>query len=144
MLRFVAIVSIVLPIVFGFSPPEPYYVQVVRVHSGDQITLSTGWRVTYACIDAPDFAGNHCYAQDAAQYNYDLTMGQGVRVVETREGAHVYVGSTWINREMVARGYARVTEGPMSPERKALLRAERDAAQVREGAWGICWEDEHE
>ena len=142
MLRFAALVSVVLPLILGYSPPEAYYAQVVRVHSGDEITLDNGQRIRYACIDAPDFSGDHCYAQDAAQANYYLVIGQGVRVQETRNGAHVYVGATWINREMVAGGYARVTAGPITPERKALLRAEYQAAQGREGAWGICWRDE--
>ena len=137
-----AIAVILIPLILGYAPPVPYEATVVRVHSGDEITLDTGARIRYACIDAPDFSGDHCYAQDAAQYNYNLVMGQGVTVHETRDGAHVYVGAAWINREMVAGGYARVTDGPVTPERKTLRRAEYEAAQGREGAWGICWRDE--
>lgn len=99
-------------------------------------------RIRYIGIDAPEY--NEPYYQAAKALNKSLVHGKRIRLELDKERvdrynrllAYVYVGDTFVNAEMVRRGYARAVR--MEPNTKyadLFQQLEREAREQRRGMW---------
>src|SRR4051812_29621262 len=96
------------------APSRAFVGKVVSVHDGDTITVldsaNRQHKIRLAAIDAPEL--HQAFGQRAKQTLGDKVSGKTVRVTwreSDRYGrivGHVYLDSRWINREMVAEGFA--------------------------------------
>ena len=123
---------------------------VDRVIDGDTIVTTTGEKIRYLLVDAPETTNGHtdCYGSSAAQLNSDLVLGKTITltydVTRTdaygRTLAYVSVGDLDINALLVERGAACVLFiPPAGAERRAAYEAlEADAKLHRRGIWGSC------
>jgi micrococcal nuclease len=133
-------------------------VRVVRVVDGDTIIVELDGReerVRYIGIDAPESvqpnAPVECFGREASAENARLVADKTVeleRDVSDRDRfgrllRYVYVrdGATrlFVNRELVARGYANAGTFPPDVRYNDELRAaEREAREAERGLWGAC------
>jgi len=123
---------------------------VDRVIDGDTIVTTTGEKIRYLLVDAPETTNGHtdCYGSSAAQLNSDLVLGKTITltydVTRTdaygRTLAYVSVGDLDVNALLVERGAACVLFiPPDGAERRAAYEAlEADAKLHRRGIWGSC------
>ena len=88
-----------------------------------------------------------CYALAASHFNESLVEGHEVRLdfdaerrdVYGRLLAYVHVGDTFVNAELVRRGYARtLTIPPNDSYADRFDRLARAAAADGRGLWGSC------
>ena len=124
--------------------------KVDRVIDGDTIVLTTGEKIRYLLMDAPETTNGHddCYGSNAAQFNTDLVLGKTVQLtydVECtdrymRTLAYVTVFGTEVNSLMVERGYACVLHIPPDSDARAdEFKALQSAAKAaNRGVWGAC------
>ena len=130
----------------------PERAEVARVLDGDTIELSSGEKIRYLLIDAPEVSSPaECFAAEARELNSELVAGRmvGLRygeVCEDRFGrtlAYVSVGERDIGALLVERGYACVLYiPPGGAERVDEYRAlERRAELGGRGLWGLCEEN---
>lgn len=129
---------------------------VSRVTDGDSISIARGIRLTvdgkvknitgirYIGIDTPEH--DEPFYQAARALNKSLVHGKRVRLDFDKERidrygrllAYVYVGDTFVNAEMVRRGYARADR--MEPNTKhadLLQRLEQEAREQKQGMWSL-------
>lgn len=145
--------SKISPAVISPSSPHdiPATVLVTRVIDGDTIEIAGGERVRYIGIDTPETVSPRkpiqCFGKEASQRNTELVLGKNVRLVSDvrdrdqygRLLRYVYVDDLFINRELIAEGYARIeTIPPDVAHAKEFLAAERDARATRRGLWAAC------
>jgi micrococcal nuclease len=123
---------------------------VDRVIDGDTIVLTTGDKIRYLLINAPETTDGHhdCYGENATQFNSDLVNGKMVDLTYDvqctdmygRLLAYVSVDGQDVNSLMVERGYACVLHIPPDGDDRAQefedLQAEAKAAN--RGLWGAC------
>jgi micrococcal nuclease len=129
--------------------------RVVRVVDGDTIRVQLDGgreeRVRYIGIDTPESVKPgtpvQCFAKKASHFNDSLVDGRTVTLrtdAEQRDRygrllAYVYADGRFINRELVARGYARTLTIPPNvahaDEFAALARRAREAGL---GLWRAC------
>jgi endonuclease YncB( thermonuclease family) len=116
--------------------------RVSRVVDGDTIELDDGRKVRYLGVNTPE-RGQPFY-EEAKQFNADLVEGETVRLefdLDTfdrygRTLAHVFVGDTHVNLELVRQGYANVyTVPPNVKYNDDFLAAEREARDHQRGLW---------
>lgn len=123
----------------------PETARVTRVIDGDTIVIEGGYRVRYIGIDTPEI--NQPYYEEAKQYNQELVGGETVRLEKDvtnkdkfdRLLRYVYVGSVFVNAELVRQGYAQVYPEDRYPDNKyySLLKdAETEAREAQKGIWG--------
>lgn len=116
---------------------------------GDTIELTSGEKIRYLMIDAPEVGNKlECYGDEAKALNTQLVAGKEVQLRYDLECtdrfdrllAYVSVGDREINSLMVERGYACVLYiAPNGAERKAQFdRLESMAKQANKGLWGAC------
>jgi micrococcal nuclease len=117
-------------------------VRVRQVVDGDTIELADGRKVRYLGVNTPE-QGQPFY-EEARQFNASLVSNKMVRLefdVDTidqygRTLAHVFVGDTHVNLELIQQGYANVyTVPPNVKYSDAFLAAEREAREARRGLW---------
>lgn len=121
----------------------------MRVIDGDTIVVRGVGTVRYIGIDTPEL--HHPtkpvqrLARSARDANRRLVAGKVVRLVFEAEArdmhgralADVYVGSTFVNAQLVREGYARIFAiRPNIAHATELARDERDARRRRVGLWG--------
>ncbi|MBW2975208.1 thermonuclease family protein [Candidatus Woesearchaeota archaeon] len=122
---------------------------VTMVIDGDTIGVGRGKRVRLICIDTPE-AGQPYY-KEAKTYLTDLILNKEVKLVKDvsetdRYGRllrYVYAGNTFVNGELVKKGYARVYRYP--PDTKLcshLETLERDAKNNNLGIWSEIKEEQ--
>lgn len=116
---------------------------VTQVIDGDTIDvrLSSGVvRVRYIGVNTPE-RDEPCYG-DALRANAGLVEGQQVRLVKDvsdtdrfgRSLRYVYVGSTFVNRELVAQGWAEVVRySPDTAYFETFRALEQEAARGGRG-----------
>lgn len=125
------------------SPKESEY-RVARVLDGDTIELTTGERVRYHGIDAPE--NNERWGTVAYETNRDLVEGKTVRLELDRPArdqygrtlGYVWVGETLINERLVDDGLAKVflIKGEAKPKYLSRLQAaEARAKGATRGLW---------
>jgi len=121
---------------------------VARVLDGDTIELSSGEKVRYIGIDAPELHHPRkevqYYAQGAYQANRNLVEGKRVTLeldVEERDRygrilAYVYVNGVMVNEWLIAHGYAQVATFPPNVKYADKFRAlEKEAKANGLGLW---------
>jgi len=123
---------------------------VDRVIDGDTIVLTTGDKIRYLLINAPETTDGHhdCYGENATQFNSDMVSGKMVDLTYDvqctdmygRLLAYVSVDGQDVNSLMVERGYACVLHIPPDGDDRAQefedLQSEAKAAN--RGLWGAC------
>lgn len=125
------------------SPKEGEY-RVARVLDGDTIELTTGERVRYHGIDAPE--NNERWGTAAYETNRDLVEGKTVRLEldrPTRDQygrtlGYVWVGETMVNERLVDDGLAKIflIKGEAKPKYLSRLQvAEARAKGASRGLW---------
>jgi micrococcal nuclease len=129
--------------------------RVVAVADGDtiRVRLASGRveRVRYIGIDTPELAHYgapaECFAARARAFNERLVDGREVslaRDVDERDRygrllAYVYAGGTFVNAELVRRGYADVLTVPPNVRYAArFARLARTARRDDRGLWASC------
>jgi len=99
-------------------------------------------RIRYIGIDTPEY--NAPYYQAARALNKSLVHGKRIRLEFDREKvdrykrllAYVYVGDTFVNAEMVRRGYARANRiDPNTKYADLFEQLEQEARDQRRGMW---------
>lgn len=124
---------------------------VVKVVDGDTIHVRMDnrvERVRYIGVDTPELhhptRGTEPGAQEAMDVNRALVGGRRVRLdldVQSRDRhgrllAYVWVDDTFVNAELVRRGYAQVMTVPPNVRHQALFRAlQREARAAGRGLW---------
>lgn len=125
------------------KPKEGEY-RVARVLDGDTVELTTGERVRYHGIDAPE--NNERWGTVAYETNRDLVEGKIVRLEldrPTRDQygrtlGYVWVGETLVNERLVDDGLATVLviKGEAKPKYLSRLQAAEDRAKgATRGLW---------
>ena len=88
-----------------------------------------------------------CFARESSAYLERLVEGRRVRLerdVEERDRygrllAYVHRGETFVNAELVRRGYAQVATFPPNVRHvETFLRLQREARRAGRGLWGVC------
>ena len=157
-LPFIALTVAVVALLLGRgadSHASTLHGQVVRVVDGDtiQVRLDGGAteRVRYIGIDTPESVKPgtpvQCFAKKASHFNAGLVAGRDVTLktdAEERDRygrllAYVYAGPEFVNRELVARGYARtLTIPPNVAHADEFARLARRAREAGLGLWRAC------
>lgn len=138
----------------GPAQGEQARAQVERVVDGDTIEVELDGRsedVRYIGVDTPEtvMPGTpvQCFGKEASEFNHELVEGETVRLLFDRELrdvydrllAYVYVGSTFVNAELISGGYARTLEiEPNTAEAGLLARLQSEASAGGRGLWGSC------
>lgn len=145
---------LVLLVACSEPPPEPepgVVGRVTRITDGDTIHVDvngTDERVRYIGIDTPETEhsprGAERFGAEATEANRALVENREVRLVldvqeRDRYGrllAYVYVDETFVNAELVQRGFAKqMTVPPNVRHAEELGRLEREARAARRGLW---------
>jgi micrococcal nuclease len=123
---------------------------VDRVIDGDTIVLTTGDKIRYLLINAPETTDGHhdCYGENATQFNSDLVNGKMVDLTYDvqctdmygRLLAYVSVDGQEVNSVMIERGYACVLHIPPDGDDRAqeFEDLEAEAKAANRGLWGAC------
>lgn len=121
-------------------------VKVVRVLDGDTIEIEGGERVRYLGVNAPE--SGQPFSTEATRENERLVAGRTVNLefdVQTQDRygrllAHIWVGDTLINKEIVKNGYAvSETIPPNAKYQDLMLAAQQEARDACRGLWaGLC------
>jgi micrococcal nuclease len=133
---------------------EAARVPVLDVVDGDTIEVSLDGEeedVRYIGVDTPESVTPgepvECFGERASAFNASLVEGEDVRLVfdaERRDDygrllAYVYRGDTFVNAELVERGFATTLEIEPNTAKAALLgRLEREAGREGRGLWAAC------
>jgi micrococcal nuclease len=127
------------------SPTTPESASESRVRyvlDGDTIELTDGRKIRYLGINTPEHG--QPYYEEARLANASLVENQAVRLEQDvvpidqygRTLAHVFVGDTHVNLELIRQGYANVyTVPPNVKYVDELLAAEREAREHQRGLW---------
>jgi endonuclease YncB( thermonuclease family) len=124
---------------------------VDTVADGDTIHFSDGRRVRLVQIDAPELAGEECYAADAFR-ELERIVPVGTTVALRPDGAldrrdrfgrvlaYVLEGRTNVNLRLVELGAAApyFYRGERGRYANTLLAAARGAVAEKRGLWGAC------
>ena len=155
---FVALAAALAALLLGrgdASTASSLHGRVVRVVDGDTIrVLLDGGRterVRYIGIDTPESVKPgtpvQCFAKRASHFNASLVSGRQVMLktdAEERDRygrllAYVYADGRFVNRELVARGYARtLTIPPNVAHADEFARLARRAREAGVGLWRAC------
>lgn len=145
MIKIAKIISLAFAILFTFiSLASSYEAVVQKIVDGDTILLANGEKVRYIGIDTPEY-GRPFY-EKAKEANRKLVQGKTVRLefdVEKRNYykrllAYVYVGSVFVNAELVKLGYANIyTYSPNVKYADLFLKLQREAREKNRGLWAV-------
>lgn len=121
-------------------------VKVSRVLDGDTIEIEGGERVRYLGINAPE--SGQPFSTEATRENERLVAGRTVNLefdVQTQDRygrllAHIWIGDTLINKEIIKNGYAiSETIQPNVKYQDLILTAQQEAKGACRGLWaGLC------
>jgi micrococcal nuclease len=131
------------------TPPGALSGRVVAVSDGDTIRVRIDGgreeRVRYIGVDTPETA--ECFSARASAFNARLVADREVRLERDAEErdrygrmlAYVYVDDTFVNAELVRRGYAQpLTVPPNVRHAERFSRLARDARRAGSGLWASC------
>ena len=136
------------------NEPTTFTAEVTRVVDGDTVEADIDGReedVRYIGVDTPESVKPdspvECYGPEAADFNRRLVEGKTVRMelgAEQRDQygrvlAYVRLGDTFVNAELLRRGYATTLTIPPNDQYAGQFdRLEREAAAEGRGLWGEC------
>jgi micrococcal nuclease len=138
------------------TAPEPREAHgyVVRAVDGDTIEAridGTLEDIRYIGVDTPETVKPgtpvQCFGHRASDFNRRLAEGERARLVfgvERRDVygrllAYVYIGHSFVNAELVRRGFARTLAIPPNTRYRVLFgHLEQHAALLGRGLWGAC------
>lgn len=125
----------------------PTKATVSAVTDGDTITLSTGEKVRYLMVNAPEttMGKNECWGHEASNFNTDLVLNKEVELrydqeCKDRYGrllAYVTVEGREVNTVLVERGYGCVMHiSPNGDDRAEEFKAlQSKAKSAGRGVW---------
>lgn len=141
----ISILLLILPLcILGCSPAQKDLVLVSRVIDGDTVVLTSGERVRYIGIDAPELSPEEPFAKEALKENQRLVEGKLVRLerdVSDRDRygrllRYVYIDGLLVNAELVNLGLARAEAYPPDTKYQTLLEESEQIARKRQrGIW---------
>ncbi|MEW6417977.1 MAG: thermonuclease family protein [Nitrospirota bacterium] len=149
MKRLITLIFLLLPVVmYGENYPSVGVVE--KVIDGDTIKLSTGELVRYIGIDAPETEYSRhkmpqAFGKEATKANRKLVEGKTVRLEydkqvkhDNRLLAYVYVGETFVNGELVRKGFALYSPfSPNNSKNNLLFQYENEARKNKLGIWAL-------
>ena len=126
-------------IVLGIAGAET--VKVLRVKDGDTCLLEDGRTVRYLSINTPEEGDK--YFQEASLANNKLVGGKEVRLEfwnpkQDKYGrvlAYVFVNDTFVNQELLLKGYAHINRPVEEKYKNLLLKAQEEARISGLGIW---------
>jgi micrococcal nuclease len=141
--------GLILALSFLVSSPAAAE-KVVRVIDGDTVELSSGVTIRYIGVDSPETTVQgeveRLLARQALAYNALLVQDKEVRLEYDLERtdrygrtlAYLYVGSVFVNEEMVRMGWAKVmTIAPNVRYAETFKVDEAEAMRAHAGLWAV-------
>jgi endonuclease YncB( thermonuclease family) len=146
--RYVLVISALL--LLGAVPAQGAQ-KVVKIYDGDTVTMADGLKVRLLQIDAPELAGNECFAKESKSALVKLLSKKGTITLKAdpasasfdrygRALRYIFVGKLNINLEMVKIGAAApyFYQGEKGIYSAAMLKAAQDAKFYKVGLWKTC------
>ena len=144
------VVFLLLPLVL-YGEDFPSQRVVKKVIDGDTIMLETERRlIRYIGIDAPETEYSRkkmpeAFGKEATEANRRLVEGKTIRLKydeqvehDNRLLAYVYVDETFVNGELVRKGFALYSPfGPNKSKNILLFRYENEARKNKLGIWAL-------
>jgi endonuclease YncB( thermonuclease family) len=134
----------------GVAPGSAALVQVVRIHDGDTLTLSSGEKVRFLQIDTPEISPAECYGAQAHKALVEI-IGKSSITLESdsvsgdkdkfgRILRYVKVGKVNVNLKLVEIGAATpyFYKGEKGKYSAQLLKAAQNAKAKKIGLWKSC------
>jgi micrococcal nuclease len=127
--------------------------QVLSVVDGDTIeVLYNGKKekVRYIGVDTPEPYRDGkpaCLSHEATEYNKELVEGKEVTLQTDREDRdqygrllrYVYVGETFVNKELIENGFAKTLRiKPNTTYADEFAKSQKEAKESGRGIWGTC------
>ena len=148
-MRKILLLSLII-LAVGVAPGSAALVQVVRIHDGDTLTLSSGEKVRFLQIDTPEISPAECYGAQAHKALVDI-IGKSSITLESdsvsddkdkfgRILRYVKVGKVNINLKLVEIGAATpyFYKGEKGKYSAQLLKAAQNAKAKKIGLWKSC------
>lgn len=145
----IILISLLLPVVL-YGEDYPSQGVVKKVIDGDTIELGSGEFVRYIGIDAPETEYSRkkmpeAFGKEATEANRRPVEGKTVRLEydkqvkhDNRLLAYVYIGETFVNGELVRKGFALYSPfGPNKSKNTLLFQYENEARKNRLGIWAL-------
>ena len=144
------LLTVLLALVLGVTSTSAATVQVVRIHDGDTLTISSGEKVRFLQIDTPEISPAECYGAEARKVLVDI-IGKSSITLESdsvsddkdqfgRILRYVMVGKVNINLKLVEIGAATpyFYKGEKGKYSAQLLKAAQNAKAKKIGLWKSC------
>ena len=126
-------------------------VLVTRVVDGDTIEIEGGEKIRYIGINTPETVDPRrpvqCFGHEASERNKELVEGKVVRIekdISDRDKfgrllRYVWLGGTFINKQLVDDGFAYATSYPPNVKyEKVFSQAQQKAREEKRGLWAQC------
>ena len=125
--------------------------KVVKIYDGDTVTMADGLKIRLLQIDAPELAGNECFAKESKTALVKLLAKKGTITLKAdpasasfdrygRALRYIFVGKLNVNLEMIKIGAAApyFYQGEKGIYSAAMLKAAQDAKFYKVGLWKTC------
>ena len=125
--------------------------KVVKIYDGDTVTMADGLKIRLLQIDAPELAGNECFAKESKTALIKLLAKKGTISLKAdpasasfdrygRALRYIFVGKLNVNLEMIKIGAAApyFYQGEKGIYSAAMLKAARNAKFYKVGLWKTC------
>lgn len=150
MKRLTILAFLLLPLIL-YAEDLPLQGIVRKVIDGDTVEIKSGELVRYIGIDAPETEYSRkkqpqAFGKEATEANRKLVEGKTVRLEYDKQVAddhdrllaYLYIGETFVNGELVRKGFALYS--PFSPNKSKnilLLQYENEARKNKIGIWAL-------
>ena len=144
------LLTVLLALTLGVTSTSAATVQVVRIHDGDTLTISSGEKVRFLQIDTPEISPAECYGAEAHKALMGI-IGKSSITLESdsvsddkdqfgRILRYVKVGKININLKLVEIGAATpyFYKGERGKYSAQLLKAAQNAKAKKIGLWKSC------
>jgi endonuclease YncB( thermonuclease family) len=144
------VLAISLLLLLGAVPAQGA-LKVVKIYDGDTVTMADGLKIRLLQIDAPELAGNECFAKESKTALVKLLARKGTVTLKAdpasasfdrygRALRYIFVGKLNVNLEMIKIGAAApyFYQGEKGIYSAAMLKAAQDAKFYKVGLWKTC------
>jgi len=144
------VLAISLLLLLGAVPAQGA-LKVVKIYDGDTVTMADGLKIRLLQIDAPELAGNECFAKESKTALVKLLARKGAVTLKAdpasasfdrygRALRYIFVGKLNVNLEMIKIGAAApyFYQGEKGIYSAAMLKAAQDAKFYKVGLWKTC------